>query len=224
MNAVILMTRVPVPGRTKTRLIGALTPEQAAAVHHAFLRDIGKQLQACADDATPFIYLGNEGPARIAMASLPEGIEVIHQLHEPLGDRMARVFKDLFARGFESVVLFGADVPQVQAFDIRNALDALKSSDIVFGPTLDGGYYLVGMNRLHAAVFSDDTAWGTEKVYRQSLQRIGLQLSVTEIRKLRDMDEVEDLIALKATDNLGAACPATAQCVEALLERDKWTA
>ena len=224
MKAVVLMSRIPVPGHTKTRLIGALTPEQAATVHRAFLKDIGSQLTECGEDTTPFLYLGNEGPAGLALDVLPDGVEVIHQLSTPLGERMQHLFEQLFARGFESVVLFGADVPEIQESDLRLAQAALVQSDIVFGPTLDGGFYLIGMNRLHDAVFSPDIAWGTSAVYRQSVEQIGQQIRVAEVRQLRDMDDIDDLLALHNTPGAADACPESAAVVQHLLERKQWTA
>jgi len=126
------------------------------------------------------------------------GVDVIPQRGNDLGERMAHVFEDVFRLGMESVVLVGSDLPDLPAQHIREALALLRGhlDRIVIGPATDGGYYLIGMNRLHAAIFRG-VEWSTERVLEGTPHAANaLNLQVVSVGDWADVDEASDLARL----------------------------
>ena len=112
-----------------------------------------------------------------------------------LGDRMCHAFNHLHAQSYEKTVLIGSDIPDLAAGLIGEAFSDLDSNDAVIGPTVDGGYYLIGMHRCLPSIFTDIT-WSTDQVLRQTLDRAdttGIRLK--QLHRLEDIDTFEDLKA-----------------------------
>lgn len=195
MNAMVIMTRIPVPNKTKTRLLTILTPQECAHIHMAFLKDI---IKTCSNigNIDLFIFYGDEGPLSIIDNLLKDNIKVFPQKGKDLGEKMKNIFSELFQKGYTKVVLMGADIPEVKKEDIDNAFFKLENKDIVFGPTLDGGYYLVGMNKLYPLVFNSNIKWGTPEVFQETINSIRESgLKVDTISTHEDIDTKEDLLS-----------------------------
>ncbi|MEI6857792.1 TIGR04282 family arsenosugar biosynthesis glycosyltransferase [Psychrilyobacter sp.] len=216
MDAVVIMSRIPVPGKTKTRLEGFLTSKECADLHRAFLKDI----LTMRTDKNKFLSYGDEGPLELVENILPYDVETFPQRGENLGEKMKNVFIHLFSLGYENIVLFGADIPEITETDIENALKKLKKSDLVFGPTLDGGYYLVGMKKIHEIVFSDEIKWGSASVFEKTINLIkkkGIDVDLIDIQE--DIDTKDDLINLYKRIKNTSVCKNTEKFVEGLGER-----
>ncbi|WP_297406343.1 TIGR04282 family arsenosugar biosynthesis glycosyltransferase [uncultured Cetobacterium sp.] len=195
MNAMVIMTRIPVPNKTKTRLLTILTPQECAHIHMAFLKDI---IKTCSniENTDLYIFYGNEGPLNIIDNLLKDNIKVFPQKGIDLGEKMKNIFSELFQKGYTKVVLMGADIPEVKKEDIDNAFLKLQNKDIVFGPTLDGGYYLVGMNKLYPLIFNSNIKWGTPEVFQETINSIRESgLKVDTISTHEDIDTKEDLLS-----------------------------
>ena len=109
-----------------------------------------------------------------------------------LGTRLTRTFAEHFAQGAERVVVIGADCPELTAADIAAALDALKVCDVVLGPALDGGYWLVGLRAPQPGLFRE-IAWSTTEVLAQTEAKArAAGLSVRRLRALSDVDTFDD--------------------------------
>mgnify|MGYP000025680380 FL=1 len=105
---------------------------------------------------------------------------------------MIAAFKKLF-QNHQSVILIGCDLPDLTSALISNAFDALQSNDVVIGPSCDGGYYLIGLNKETPDLFKE-ISWSTEKVLNQTLEKAErLSLKVQLLDRLRDIDTLEDL-------------------------------
>ena len=192
MKALVIMTRIPVPYKTKTRLLTVLSPNECAEIHRSFLKDIFKTACSLEKDIDVYLFYGDEGPLDIIEDILPEGIVALPQRGKDLGEKMKNIFAELFERGYERVVLMGADIPEVDVKDIDEAFR--KKKDLVFGPTLDGGYYLVGMSKLHEIVFSPEIKWGTPQVLQETIDILGRNgVEVGFIKTREDIDTEEDL-------------------------------
>ena len=172
-RALIIFTRVPAPGRTKTRLMPYLTPVQCARLHECFLKDIAKmcpgtgadifvcctsleteksgRLSAGGKDGS---YESTGDTAGVLRKIFGQTAEYYEQTGDGLGERMLLAIREVLERGYERCVLIGTDVPEVKSQDIRQAFDILHRKDVVFGPTADGGYYLVGMKSPRKEVFA----------------------------------------------------------------------
>jgi hypothetical protein len=114
-----------------------------------------------------------------------------------IGCRMASAFQASFEAGMNSVVLIGIDSPDLNAQLMAEAFQALHQHDLVLGPALDGGYYLIGLRRLIPELFTG-IRWSTAEVLPQTL-RIAqrLELAVAKLPLLSDVDRPEDLSVWK---------------------------
>jgi rSAM/selenodomain-associated transferase 1 len=109
-----------------------------------------------------------------------------------LGDRLARSFASAFAAGDERVVIVGSDCPEAGSADVRAAWQELKMHDVVLGPAVDGGYWLIGLRAMQAALF-EGIPWSGDQVLGQTLQRAKSRgLRVQLLRILADIDTEAD--------------------------------
>lgn len=169
-----IMTKAPQAGKVKTRLTPPLTPEEAAELNVCFLRDLASSIEkACtlsrASGVGIYMPVGAEAAYRNI---LPGRFFLIPQRDDGFGERLAAATTDLFTVGFESVCLINSDSPTVGALSFAEAAKALtKPGDrLVLGPSADGGYYLIGMKKLHRRLF-EEIDWSTERVFDQTMQR-----------------------------------------------------
>ena len=191
-QAIIIFTRIPVRGKTKTRMMPHLTPEQCAMLHSCFLRDIVRVCES--GNAEIFVsYAPEDGEVLRLQKLMGKKKEYLVQRGKTLGERMLHAFEDVFERGAQAAVLIGTDVPEIGESCIRKAFWTLQEKDLVFGRTADGGYYLVGMKKPHREAFGLGE-YGHGRVLEETLREIrraGLSTGFTET--LHDMDTPDDL-------------------------------
>lgn len=192
-NALIIFTREPVPGKTKTRLMPAFTPEQCAEFHKCFLKDISKEMKDL--DADLFVAYTGGKPAFLRKTfrrAFRDG-RAFEQLGDDFGERMENAFRKVLCLGYDKAVLIGTDIPELRAETIENAFDSLDDSEIVLGPTADGGYYLIGMKEVRHEAF-DVRLYGIGTVFDETMESIrGAGLSVSQVKVYSDIDEAGDL-------------------------------
>ena len=144
-RAVIVFTRVPIPGQTKTRMMPYFSPEECAKLHENFLKDIAQECEKV--NADIFVcYTPKKGKAYLEKL-FRKAKEYIPQTGEGLGERMYQAIEYVLEKGYDSCVLIGTDIPELKCSDLEYAFRLLDVNDVVFGPTVDEGYYLVGMKR-----------------------------------------------------------------------------
>lgn len=199
---VSMFAKAPVAGRVKTRLTPPLEPAEAAALHAAFLRDLGGMLDGlCRGDERIGASLARAGDAShpVFEALLEQAaLEPIEQRGEGLGERMKALTEEAFEAGIERLVIIGSDSPTMPARLIEQAFALLDEHDVVLGPSFDGGYYLIALGGAHVAVF-DEIAWSTAEVLRETLTRCReAGLSVALLEFWYDVDDIEDLRLLRA--------------------------
>jgi rSAM/selenodomain-associated transferase 2/rSAM/selenodomain-associated transferase 1 len=191
----ILFGRYPVPGRTKTRLIPALGPVGAADLQrHLTQRSLAAALQSGlpASDVE-FCYTGGTA-SRVKRWLGHTGIGFSRQSGGNLGIRMLNALQAAFERGSRPAVLVGTDIPAMTARHLKAAFHALNGHDLVLGPSRDGGYWLIGMNR-PVDVFQG-IQWSRPDVLHRTLAQAGRQgLTVAQLDPLNDMDTEADLAA-----------------------------
>jgi rSAM/selenodomain-associated transferase 1 len=197
-KAIILFARDPVAGEVKTRLAPFLNQELILELYTRFLSDsVEKICKVRAAD--PFIGVypaDSSGYFSRVSESLEHPPEVFPQEGEDLGEKMFNAFQARFDEGYEHVVIIGSDSPSLPVAYIEKALNSEK--DLVIGPSTDGGYYLIGMFRKPVNVFADGMDWGSEKVLRQTLDRIkNCGSSLELLPPWYDVDRAEDLKFLK---------------------------
>jgi hypothetical protein len=134
----------------------------------------------------------SDGPWEEAKASYGSQFKI--QQGADLGERMRNALLEVICDTSEPAVLVGSDCPDLNAEHIHSALDKLNEYDVVFGPSADGGYYLVGINNDVPSIF-EAMRWSSPDVLQISLDRCfraGLRTSLVE--NLRDIDEWCDLL------------------------------
>lgn len=211
-----LFAKLPVPGEVKTRLSPPLTPEEASRVYAAFLEDMDR-LPATLGDCDSTLFL-TRNPDSGGDSLLP-GWRHTWQAAGNLGTRLESALRELHTRGDRAIIL-GSDHPDLPADLIRHALAALADHDLVFGPTPDGGYYLIGTAGPQPDLLAG-VEWSTSRTADQTEQRaLDRGLRVARIGSWPDVDTWEDVIALADRLRRGAGvAPATARTIAPLLAR-----
>ena len=190
----IVFTRYPEPGKTKTRLAGSLGHGGAADMQrklteHTISRV--RQLQEIRPVEVHIYFAG--GNLQHMRQWLGSDLIYRAQTNGDLGERLAGACADAFRNNRERVVIIGSDCPGIKPSHIARAYEALAHRDLVLGPASDGGYYLIGMNREFPLLFSR-IPWSTWNVLRKTLQTAEkLGLSVEILEELSDVDRPEDL-------------------------------
>jgi uncharacterized protein len=192
-GTLIVFAREPVPGTVKTRLIPALGALGAARLYERLFA-----LALNAARATPCArrQLWCAGaPAdggHCARLAAEYGLAWRPQPEGDLGTRMAAALAHALAET-DRAVLIGSDCPEYDAAYLGAAFEALAQCDAVIGPAADGGYVLIGLRRVDAALFAG-IPWGTETVLddtRRALRRLGRAWH--ELPTRRDVDRPQDL-------------------------------
>ncbi len=195
---VIVFTRYPEAGKTKTRLIPRLGSDGAAALQRAMTEHAIQQVLELRKDRTISVEIRYQG-GNEALVTHWLGPDLLYreQRGEDLGGRMRSAFQEAFAQGAERVLLMGTDCPGITERIVEKGFQELARSDLVIGPAADGGYYLLGMKRLYPLLFSG-ISWGTNDVLDQTIEKARIQgLSVTFVDRLEDVDRPEDLHVLQ---------------------------
>ena len=107
---------------------------------------------------------------------------------------MKNAFEKVFSAGSQKVIIVGTDIPDLSKEVIIKAFELLDSNDVVIGPAKDGGYYLLGMKKMHTKLF-DKIEYSTSSVLSETLLKIKeLNLTYHLLPELRDIDTEEDLL------------------------------
>lgn len=231
--AIGVMAKAPVPGRSKTRLTPLLTPEQAAAMSAAFLRDVTENVR----------HAASEAPIRGYIAYAPAGAEALFDGHladgtdlvladgsatfpprvQGFGRCLLHAIQAMLAAGHQAACVLNSDSPNLPTGLLVEAATLLleRRDRVVLGPAEDGGYYLLGVTTPHAHLF-EDIAWSTGTVAEETRTRTrALGLELVELAAWYDVDDPTALVRLArdlATPPATAghapyAAPVTAACL-----------
>lgn len=188
----IQFAREPVAGAVKTRLLPALTPEQACDLHSELVLWTSRTLCAAAVAEVELSVAGNVlHPLFRECQDL--GVAAVRpQSSGCLGTRMYRALQSGLQCS-QKVLLVGSDCPQIDKQYLLAALAALDECEVVLGPAADGGYVLIGVRELYWRWF-EGIAWGSDSVYGATLARLDeTATSWQALSVLRDIDRPEDL-------------------------------
>ncbi|MEL7038875.1 MAG: TIGR04282 family arsenosugar biosynthesis glycosyltransferase [Cyanobacteria bacterium J06592_8] len=194
MQHLIIFTRYPEPGKTKTRLIPALGAEGAAKFHRQMAEDIVKTVREFSFSNSVSLEIRYTGGSLELMQDWL-GADLVYNLQGTgdLGDRLIGCLQDAFDREKTAIIVIGTDCPDVSSDIFSEAYEKLQHQDVVLGPAEDGGYYLIGLSRFIPEIFVGIN-WGTSEVFQQTLAICKtLNLSVEFLPQLADIDRPEDL-------------------------------
>jgi rSAM/selenodomain-associated transferase 1 len=198
VNALAVMAKAPVTGEVKTRLLPAVTAEEAAELSRALLVDQLKHLQEF--DAADFYLAFAPDDARLLMENLaPPCFRLFPQEGADLGARMEAAFKRLFDIGHRNIVLIGGDLPPLPLRYFAEAYAFLATSNqrVVLGPSRDGGYYLVGCNQPTPQIFQG-MRWSHSAVLAQTQDKLAsLKIIYHLLPTWFDIDTPADLRYLR---------------------------
>ena len=214
------MVKHPAPGRVKTRLAAAVGPRTAADLSRAFVRDLAARL-ATLPYAVTWAYWPRGASFRALLGRRPARWRCRLQRGRDLGERMAHAIRDELARGRGPVVVLGADAPHVSTAALAEAAARLTAgADLVLGPAIDGGYYLIGVKAWRQSLFRD-IRWGSDGVFaatQRRARRLGLRTHL--LPPTFDVDEGADLKRLAVLIARGAVdLPRTATILARLGSR-----
>ena len=193
-NALIIFAKQPLAGKVKTRLTAVLSPEEAAELYRCMLIDTLFKVKLLGG-VDIYLFFEGDGDAASYFASIADGMETRPQRGNDLGERMMDAFQRTFERGYESVAIIGTDSPDLPVSFIEEAFLSLGDArlDAVFGPSEDGGYYLLALKRLHAELFQG-IGWSSQAVLRETVaaaEKVGMRTTMLSL--WHDVDTVADL-------------------------------
>ena len=223
----IVFTRYPEPGTTKTRLIPVLGPEGAAELQRRMTLRAVQAAEQLRKDRPLALEIRHEGGSTPRMqAWLGAGFSYRPQGDGDIGRRMARGLAQAFEEGCRRAVIVGSDVPAISSALMAEAFDRLRRHDLVFGPAADGGYYLIGCNaacfRKGAPYLDPGVAWGTAGVLAQTLGILRVMgASHALLAALTDVDRPGDLAEGMKALCLGSGRPALTVIIPTLNEADQ---
>jgi len=193
-----LFLKAPREGLVKTRLAASIGNENALTVYHNLV--VG-QLSRLPHDWPVRIHFTPADAEEEFSGWLGNHHTFAAQCEGNLGERLGYAVDQAFRQGHQRVICIGADCPELDEIHFKEAQAALEQADVVYGPTLDGGYYLIGMKASHKALFQK-IPWSTSETLSCSLQAArNAGLSTHLLSELRDIDTVSDL-ALAAEQGL----------------------
>lgn len=185
----MLFVRNPELGKVKTRLAASVGPEKALEVYLHLLQHTKLVTQNLSVDK--LVYYTNEVNQDDLWPN--DKYEKRIQPAGDLGEKMQAAFAAAFLEGYTSVVIVGSDCLQLTQEIIADAFKKLETHEVVVGPALDGGYYLLGMNCLYPQLFQNKR-WSTEHVFQETLQDLQhLHIHYALLPRLSDVDHLEDL-------------------------------
>jgi rSAM/selenodomain-associated transferase 1 len=193
----MVFTRYPEPGKTKTRLIPVLGETGAANLHRLMAQKAIARGISLQNSRRLSVEIHHTGGSQQQMQDwLGSDIIYQNQIDGDLGARMTAAFQKSFNSGVDKAVIIGTDCPGLKAEIIAQAFDKLSQHDLVLGPAKDGGYYLIGLGRSIPELFRGIN-WGSSEVFaatRAIAQK--LDLKIAYLPTLADIDLPEDLLKL----------------------------
>jgi rSAM/selenodomain-associated transferase 1 len=193
-KALIIFAKRPAAGKVKTRLTPPLLPEEAAELYRCMLGDTLAKA-ACLADLHRYLFYEEEARAAEFFLEMAGEMTCLPQEGHDLGERMTAAFRRLFAEGYRAVAIIGTDSPDLSPEFVREAYLMLESgpADVVFGPSEDGGYYLLAMKQLQEGLFRD-VPWSSDVVLHRSLEHAataGIRVALLPV--WHDVDTADDL-------------------------------
>jgi len=187
----IIFVKNPELGKCKTRLAATIGDEKALNFYKNMLVRTKEVAEKASVDKA--IYYSSFVDKDDLWSNLPPFAKHLQNQDPDLGAKMQSAFEEAFEAGYESVCVIGSDCYALDEKVIEEAFKSLATQDAVLGPSNDGGYYLLGMNKLHPALFTNKE-WSTESVAAATIHDFkNLNLNYSLLDELTDIDNEEDL-------------------------------
>ena len=186
-NLLIIFTRNPVLGKVKTRLAKTVGDKTALDIYHFLLQKTKEVTKKISCDKT--VYYSE----KIIEDDLwnRSNYQKKEQFGKDLGEKMKNAIEDGFNKKYKKIIVIGSDLFDLKPSLISDAFKKLENNDVVIGPATDGGYYLIGLKKLHLKIFENKN-WGTSTVREDTLKNLE-KVDVHLLPMLNDIDGIEDI-------------------------------
>ncbi len=192
-NILIIFLKYPEAGKVKTRLAKDLGDQRAAEIYSEMSLEIINNVLDASSYRTIIFYDPPEKENEIRNWIGKEEVQYLPQVGNTLGDKISNAFKEVFSSKSQRAVIIGTDCTDVTSETITQAINSLTDVDVVLGPAVDGGYYLLGLNN-HTPEIFEEIKWSTESVLNQTIEKIKEnKLSYELLNTLQDIDTIDDL-------------------------------
>ena len=197
-NRIIFFTRVPKVGTTKTRLYDFVSPDTAVEIQKKLMKKNYNVLKKCGEEIA--VYHDGQSIDDKVMENILENREFSYQVGETLGDKMYNAINEEL-KSSDKVILLGSDIYNLQENMIHAAFENLDEYDVIINPSVDGGYFLIGMKKAIKEVF-DLPSYGDNTVLENLLtvcneQKLSYYLGEAGL----DIDTKEDLLLVETGYN-----------------------
>ena len=198
-TALVIFMKAPRPGEVKTRLTTRFTGTEAAECYRAFIRDTLDLAGKVAGVTRHVAFTPDDGQAELQSALGDPDVNWFEQCGDHLGERLSNAFAKSMEKHRDKTVVLGGDSPLLPHAYVEEAVEALDRHDVVLGPALDGGYYLIGLaygvkTAGHYTRLFESIEWGTARVLEQTRAAIRASgLSCHELPLWYDVDHPADL-------------------------------
>ena len=211
-DLLLVFLKWPEPGQVKTRLANDVGADEASKIYKVLVRNVIKQISPVFNQLGSICWVfdplekEDEVQDWIWKELKSLGLNNLQNHHfcpqseGDLGDRLQSAFKRGFSMNYTRIIAIGTDCIELNARTIEQALMNLPSQrSIVFGPSFDGGYYLVGIRSYLGLSVFKNIDWSTPKVLDQSLnQAVSLGLEYTLLEEFNDVDTLDDWNSMKS--------------------------
>ena len=193
-NVIIFFTKVPFPGKTKTRLQPFFNIFESYELHKSFILDVLEIIKPI--DCDIMIFFEPNDQLNLLQNILGNNYECIPQTGQNLGEKMKSALDKTVELGYKKSILIGSDIPLIRKENIINAFEILNTKDIVISPTQDGGYYLIGTKTAVPNIFAIE--FSTHSVFEKTCDLIAKNnLTYGVGDTLFDIDEKADILRLR---------------------------
>jgi len=196
------MAKHPTTGTVKTRLADSIGHKEATSLYQCFLEDMIKKLRRL--NIPFFIYFTPSNKKEDFEQMFGNNLTYSPQIGDDLGERLYNGFTISMNMGYTSAIALATDIPDLPESILNEAVLKLEEYDSVIGPSIDGGYYLIGLrkNAVTKNLFQGIT-WSTENVYEETLKKIEEEkITCYSLPHWGDVDTLDDLKRLLSSSDL----------------------
>lgn len=189
---ILLILKAPVPGQVKTRLAADIGAQAATDLYRALVES---QLERLPHECSLEVHFAPADAGPLFCRWLGDALDYHPQFDGDLGERLQHAVNGAFGRGAREVICIGADCPSLLPSHFDEAVEQLRSpeSDLVIGPSKDGGYYLIGLRQPADKLFQN-IRWSSAHTLSDTLAKAReAQLKIHTLETMEDIDVIEDL-------------------------------
>lgn len=196
-NALICFLKYPDPGFVKTRLAVDLGRLNAAEIYRVIAERVITELYPLEEEYDLQLWVDPAYDREAYESWIGDTWDLYIQKGKDLGARLAHATETAFNNGFQRAILIGTDCVGMDQTFMTQVIEMLTSTDLVIGPSTDGGYYLLATNEFYPWLF-ENMPWSTDKVLEETLIRAEARdLRVRQLEARLDVDNLDDLTRLR---------------------------